>query len=67
MAGCLRFDLIKGEGEGVYHFYEAYVDSEAMTFHKTQEHYQAWADFKAKYKESVGVSQTVVKGTGVIV
>ena len=45
--GCIRFDLIKGEEEGVYHFYEVYKDSAAVAFHKEQAHYKAWADFKA--------------------
>ena len=45
--GCIRFDLLKGEEEGVYHFYEVYKDAAAMAFHKEQAHYKAWADFKA--------------------
>ena len=65
--GCVRFDLIKGSDEGVYHFYEAYKDSAAMTFHKEQPHYKLWADFKAANMETVGASQTVAKGSGVIV
>ena len=59
-AGCLRFDLIKGEtGEGgtKYHFYEAYTNAEAMTFHKEQPHYKKWADFKAANMDTVGASQ----------
>ena len=65
--GCLRFDLMKGEpveGGCKYHFYEVYKDAEAAAFHKTTEHYKAWADFKAANMETVGASQTVVKGTG---
>jgi len=62
--GCIRFDLIKGEGEGAWHFYEVYKDSEAMTFHKTTSHYKAWADFKAANMDTVGKSQSVIKGSG---
>ena len=58
-AGCLRFDLLEG-GNGVYHFYEVYKDSAAMTLHKEQDHYKAWASFKAA-NQSVADSQTVVK------
>lgn len=66
-AGCLRFDLIKGEkkdGGTVYHFYEAYKDSAAAAFHKEQAHYKKWAEFKAANMDTVGASQTVVKGAG---
>ena len=52
------------EGGCKYHFYEVYKDAEAAAFHKTTEHYKAWADFKAANMETVGASQTVVKGTG---
>ena len=45
--GCVKFDLLKGEGEGVYHFYEVYKDSAAAATHKETAHYKAWADFKA--------------------
>ena len=45
--GCLRFDLLEGDGERVYHFYESYKDADAAAFHKTTAHYKAWADFKA--------------------
>ena len=61
--GCIRFDLIKGEGLK-WHFYEVYKDSASMSFHKEQAHYKAWADFKAANMETVGASQTVVKGNG---
>ena len=43
---------------------QVYKDAEAAAFHKTTEHYKAWADFKAANMETVGASQTVVKGTG---
>ena len=67
--GCLRFDLVKGEKTDkgtVYHFYEAYKDAEAAAFHKEQPHYKLWADFKAANMDTVGASQSVVKGCGVI-
>jgi quinol monooxygenase YgiN len=60
--GCVKFDLLKGEGDGVYHFYEVYKDSNAAAVHKETAHYKAWADFKA----SGGVeSQEVAKASGV--
>jgi autoinducer 2-degrading protein len=65
--GCLDFDLVKGEpveGGCKYHFCEVYKDSEAAAFHKTTDHYKAWADFKAANTETVGASQTVSKGKG---
>jgi len=65
--GCVRFDLIKGdatEGGCKYHFYEVYKDADAAAFHKKTDHYKAWADFKAANMDTVGASQTVVKGSG---
>ena len=41
---------------------QAYVDAAAIDFHKTQPHYQAWADFK---KAGGVLSQTVAKSSGV--
>ena len=35
-----------------------------MTLHKTLPHYKKWADFKAANMETVGASQSVVKGGG---
>jgi len=59
--GCLRFDLLKGEGENVYNFYEMYKNQACMDSHKKTDHYGAWA----KFKESGGVvSQSVAKTTG---
>ena len=57
--GCLRFDLLKVlDKENTYTFYEAYIDVDAMAFHKTTPHYGGWAAFK----ESGGVvSQTATK------
>ena len=37
-----------------------------MAFHKTTPHYKVWADFKASNMETVGASQTVVKGNGAL-
>ena len=57
--GCLRFDVIKGEADGVYHFYEVYKNAEAQATHKTLPHYIAWADFK-KGIPSIGETQVLV-------
>ena len=35
-----------------------------MTFHKEQAHYKAWADFKSANQDTVGASQSVIKGVG---
>mmetsp|Transcript_20479 Transcript_20479/g.61209 ORF Transcript_20479/g.61209 Transcript_20479/m.61209 type:complete len:136 (-) Transcript_20479:52-459(-) len=57
--GCLRFDLLKDqEKPNTYMFYEVYKDSDAITKHKTFDHYKAWGDFKAG---GGVVSQTVSK------
>lgn len=60
--GCLRFDLLKSQSaENKFTFYEAYVDADALAFHKEQPHYKAWAAFK----ESGGViSQNAEKYDG---
>jgi len=60
--GCLRFDLLKNTSAGnKFTFYEAFKSPEAAAFHKTTDHYKAWADFKA----SGGVlSQNVEKHSG---
>jgi len=31
-----------------FFFYEAYENSAAIDYHKEQDHYKAWADFKAE-------------------
>ena len=61
--GCIRFDLIKGEGRK-WHFYEVYKDADAMAHHKTLDHYKAWADFRSAHHDTVGASQSVIKGVG---
>jgi len=38
-------------------FYEVYENPAAVDFHKTQDHYKAWADFK----ESGGTISSVTK------
>jgi len=46
--GCLRFDLMRSqEKPNQFVFFESYVDDDALNFHKTTDHYKAWADFKA--------------------
>jgi len=46
--GCLRFDLLRSKDDpNKFVFYEAYTDDEAAAYHKTTDHYKAWADFKA--------------------
>ena len=45
--GCIRFDVLRDQGNAnKFWFYEVYKDTAAVDFHKTQAHYQAWADFK---------------------
>lgn len=48
--GCLRFDVLRSQGDASnneFFFYELYQDAAAVDFHKTQDHYNLWADFKA--------------------
>jgi len=46
--GCLRFDLLRSKDDpNKFVFYEAYTDDETAAYHKTTDHYKAWADFKA--------------------
>lgn len=61
--GCLRFDVLRDRSDAnKFHFYEAYVDSDAFARHRDTPHFKLWADFK----ESGGVaSQTVVSGDGI--
>lgn len=60
--GCIRFDVLRAQdNENKFWFYEVYENPAAVDFHKTQSHYQAWADFK----ESGGtVSSTSHKADG---
>lgn len=45
--GCMRFDVLRAQdNENKFWFYEVYENPAAVDFHKTQPHYQAWADFK---------------------
>ena len=45
---CIRFDVIRSQEQtNVFFFYEIYANQHsAMDHHKSQSHYQAWADFK---------------------
>lgn len=54
--GCLKFDVLRDQSNSnKFWFYEVYENKEAVEFHKTQSHYQGWADFK----ESGGVVSSV--------
>lgn len=57
--GALRFDLLRNRDDpNKFVFYEAFVDEEALAFHKTTDHYNVWQEFKKNF----GVlNQTVVK------
>mmetsp|Transcript_1452 Transcript_1452/g.2264 ORF Transcript_1452/g.2264 Transcript_1452/m.2264 type:complete len:144 (-) Transcript_1452:105-536(-) len=45
--GCIRFDVLRDQGNpNKFWFYEVYENKAAVDFHKTQAHYQGWADFK---------------------
>jgi Antibiotic biosynthesis monooxygenase len=40
-------DVLRDQGSAnKFWFYEVYESPAAVDFHKTQPHYQAWADFK---------------------
>ena len=60
---CIRFDVIRSqEQKNVFFFYEIYTNNHsAMEYHKSQSHYQAWADFKAS---GGTVSSTTYKTEG---
>lgn len=46
--GCLRFDVLQSqEAENKFFFYELYKSASDVDYHKTQPHYNRWADFKA--------------------
>lgn len=54
--GCLRFDVIRDkEQSNKFYFYEVYKDDEAVAFHKEQDHFALWTNFK----ESGGVIKSV--------
>merc|ERR1712183_352807 len=56
--GNIRFDVLKvKDSKTKFMFYEVYKDAEAITFHKTQDHYKSWATFK----ESGGTVSSVSK------
>ena len=60
--GCLRFDVLRcQESPNQFFFYEVYNNEDAVTEHKTTDHYKSWATFK----ESGGViSSTSYKVDG---
>ena len=40
-------DVLRDQSKATkFWFYEVYENTEAVDFHKTQAHYQSWADFK---------------------
>lgn len=40
-------DVLKDQSaSNKFWFYEVYENTDAVDFHKTQAHYQSWADFK---------------------
>eukprot|EP00593_Proboscia_inermis_P014825 CAMPEP_0171303706 /NCGR_PEP_ID=MMETSP0816-20121228/13290_1 /TAXON_ID=420281 /ORGANISM="Proboscia inermis, Strain CCAP1064/1" /LENGTH=112 /DNA_ID=CAMNT_0011783189 /DNA_START=124 /DNA_END=462 /DNA_ORIENTATION=- len=46
--GCLRFDVIRSkDNPNKFFFYEVYVDTAAVAFHKEQPHFAPWSSFKA--------------------
>jgi (4S)-4-hydroxy-5-phosphonooxypentane-2,3-dione isomerase len=47
--GCLRFDVLRSQDgdKNEFFFYELYQNATAVDFHKTQDHYNLWANFKA--------------------
>lgn len=61
--GCLRFDVLRDRNiPNQFVFYEVYVDSDAITFHKNQPHFKLWTDFK----NSGGVeSQVAIVADGI--
>lgn len=45
---CLRFDLLRDESdENKFYFYSVYKSAEGLDFHRTTDHYKAWAAFRA--------------------
>ena len=60
-----RTDVLRDQGQtNKFWFYEVYENVAAVDFHKTQAHYQCWADFK----ESGGtVSSVSHKADGVFI
>jgi quinol monooxygenase YgiN len=62
---CLRFDVIRSQGQNnLFFFYEIYTNNHsAMDYHKSQSHYQAWADFKAS---GGTISSTTYKTDGIL-
>ena len=41
-------DVLRSQDDpNKFYFYELYENAAAVDFHKTQDHYKAWGDFKA--------------------
>jgi (4S)-4-hydroxy-5-phosphonooxypentane-2,3-dione isomerase len=62
---CLRFDVVQVQGANStnqFIFYEVYESTAGIDYHKTQSHYQAWANFK---KDGGVVSSTTYNGKGI--
>mmetsp|Transcript_6225 Transcript_6225/g.18169 ORF Transcript_6225/g.18169 Transcript_6225/m.18169 type:complete len:107 (+) Transcript_6225:1451-1771(+) len=54
--GCLRFDVLRSkDNPNKFFFYEAYVDADAIAFHKDQPHFALWT----KFKETEGIVSSV--------
>jgi (4S)-4-hydroxy-5-phosphonooxypentane-2,3-dione isomerase len=63
---CIRFDIVRSqEQDNKFFFYEIYTNNHsAIEHHKSQPHYQAWADFK----DSGGtISSSTYKANGLFV
>lgn len=46
--GCLRFDVLRSPtNPAQFTFYEVYKDKNAVAHHKSTDHYNVWAEFKA--------------------
>ena len=45
--GCRCFHVSKDKDQlNKFYFYEAYINQDAVNYHKLQPHYLRWADFK---------------------
>ena len=65
--GCLRFDVIEGpstETSGHFTFYEVYKTEKDIEFHRKQDHFKVWSDFKELESKPV-ISLSVLKGKGI--
>jgi quinol monooxygenase YgiN len=54
----MKKDVLRAQDNpNKFYFYEVYESPAAVDYHKTQDHYKAWADFK----ESGGTVSSVTK------